>query len=129
VPPVVKAAIAYVAIVFAAGFAMGTLRVLLVAPAIGELAAVAAELPVLLIISWLVCKVLLVHFQVEDSMRQRLAMGAIAFVLLMAVEFAFATLIFGQTMHEYLGKFANPAAILGLIGQMLFSAVPVLQRK
>ena len=44
-------ALVYVAAVFAAAFVLGTLRVLLVAPRLGELAAVALELPVVLCLS------------------------------------------------------------------------------
>lgn len=46
-------AAAYVAIVFAVGFALGTVRVMLLAPRIGEVAAVACELPLMLAAPWL----------------------------------------------------------------------------
>ena len=52
---VLKAATAYFALVFAAGFVLGTLRTLWLAPALGPMLAVAAELPVMLGVSWLAC--------------------------------------------------------------------------
>ena len=49
------AGLAYFAVVFAAGFVLGTLRVLVVAPHLGEIAAVVAELPIMLAVSWIIC--------------------------------------------------------------------------
>lgn len=57
--PVLTAALAYSALVFAAGFALGTLRVLLLAPRLGEMAAVALELPVMLVLSWVAARAVL----------------------------------------------------------------------
>ena len=47
-------ALLYVAAVFAAAFAMGTSRILVLVPRLGELAAVTLEVPVVLGLSWLV---------------------------------------------------------------------------
>src|SRR5690606_39056760 len=46
--PILHAALAYWAAIFALGFVLGTVRTLWLAPAVGELAAVALELPVML---------------------------------------------------------------------------------
>jgi subtilisin len=52
-----KAGAAYFAVVFMAGFMLGVLRVVVLVPRFGETAAVLAELPVILLISWIVCGV------------------------------------------------------------------------
>ena len=49
-----KPALAYVLPVFAAAFALGALRVGLIAPQVGPLLAVALELPLVLALSWTV---------------------------------------------------------------------------
>ena len=49
---VLRAAIAYWAVVFALGFVLGTVRTLWLAPAIGVTVATAVELPIMLAASW-----------------------------------------------------------------------------
>ncbi len=53
--PALLAGTAYLAIVFAAGFALGTLRTLFLEDDVGWLPGNAIELPFMLTVSWLVC--------------------------------------------------------------------------
>lgn len=76
-----KAAFAYLP-VFAVAFALGALRVTLVAPQTGALAAVALELPLVLALSWAVAGRVLRRW----PQAPRAAFGALAFALLMLLE-------------------------------------------
>ena len=67
----------FLAIVFAAGFILGTIRTLVLVPHLGPLAAVLLELPLMLGIAWAVCRWLLRRFAVGEAWTARLAMGAI----------------------------------------------------
>lgn len=49
----VLAGLAYFAVIFAAGVALGTVPVVLLIPRIGETAAVVIELPVILTVAWI----------------------------------------------------------------------------
>ena len=89
-----KAAALYVALVFAAGFALGTLRVLVVEPALGPVIAVLLELPIILMVSWLVCTRIIDWFNIAEAAADRLIIGALAFAMLMAVE-TLLGLVFG----------------------------------
>lgn len=122
-PSVVKAAVAYVVPVFAVAFLLGALRVTLVAPVTGPLFAVALEVPVVLLLSWAVVGRVLARW----PRTPRLAMGTLAFALLMLAEFATA-LGFGQTPTAFLAAMATPAGALGLAGQIGFGLIPVLRR-
>ncbi|NOT39848.1 MAG: hypothetical protein HOP13_05085 [Alphaproteobacteria bacterium] len=122
-----KAAAAYFAIAFAIAFVLGTLRVLFVAPRVGELGAVLIEVPIMLAVSWLVCSWVLSRIAVPASIGARLVMGAVAFTLLMAAEFALGVYGFGMTAGEIVSSFARLPGQLGLSGQVGFALMPVLR--
>ncbi|QKV17971.1 hypothetical protein [Oricola thermophila] len=119
---------AYFAIVFAAGFALGTIRVLVLEPAVGETAAVLIELPVMLTISWFACGWLIRRFAVAQDLNTRIAMGGIAFVLLMAAEFTLADVALGLPPNAYLAQFATLPGLMGLAGQIAFGVIPAVRR-
>lgn len=119
----------YFAIVFAAGFVLGSLRVLVVAPALGAVLAVALELPLMLAISWVVCRWSVRHYAVPAAYGLRLTMGAIAFLLLIAAEMLLAVSMFGQTIPQFLAAYGSAEGALGLIGQIAFAAFPLLQTR
>jgi hypothetical protein len=53
-------------------------------------------------------------------------MGAIAFALLMVLEFGVSTLLFGNTPGAHLARYAEAVPLLGLAGQLVFAAMPCL---
>jgi len=114
--------------VFAAGFALGTARVLLLVPRFGELPAALLELPMMLGISWFVCAKLVARYQVPPSISPRLTMGAVAFALLMVAELALSLTLFGRAMNDFAQALATPHGMIGLAGQVLFGLMPVIAR-
>jgi len=112
--------------VFAVGFALGTIRVLFLAPRIGEGPAVAVELPLMLAASYLVAGPVLRHWRVPGKIRPRLAMGALAFAILMLFEATLSLTLFGNSPGQHLARYEHPVAWLGLAGQLIFAAMPVL---
>ena len=128
-PSAIKAGILYFAIVFAAGFLLGTLRLFILLPLTGEFAAVALELPVMLIISWLACRRLVARFSVPAMVSQRLAMGVLAFCLLMLAEVGLSVLAFNRSGAEYLALLQTAPGLLGLAGQIAFALFPLAQLK
>lgn len=119
-PRIVKAAFAYTLPVFAVAFVLGALRVTLVAPHIGALAAVALEVPLVLALSWHVAGRVLARWPLVP----RLALGLAAFGLLMLLELGTA-LAFGQTITQFLTAMTTPAGALGLAGQIGFGLIPL----
>ena len=51
-----KAGALYAIVVFSIGFILGTIRVLLLLPRLGETTAVIVEAPIMLAASWFVCR-------------------------------------------------------------------------
>ena len=121
-----RAAIAYWAIVFALGFVLGTLRVLWLAPLVGLVPATLIELPVMLGASWWTSGWSVQHFGIEGG-GEALAMGALAFALLMAAECALAVVLAGQTPGQWLTELQAQHALLGLAGQVAFALMPWLR--
>ena len=119
-------AILYVATVFAAAFLLGTLRVLVLVPRLGELAAVTLEVPVVLGLSWLVAGRVLRRWPLPRP-GQRLAMGGLAFALLMLAETVLGITLFSRTMAGILTAMVTLPGLVGLAGQIGFGLVPTLR--
>jgi hypothetical protein len=133
----IRAGLLYVAMVFAAGFVLGIARVLLLAPAIGELKATLVELPIILAFSWLACRHAIGRFRVPAGNAHRLTMGAVAFAFLMLAELGVGSLsggvpqgtgnAYAEGARRFLASFDEPARLLGLLGQICFALFPLLQ--
>ena len=121
-----RAGLVYFALIFAAGFLLGTLRVFVVLPHLGPTIAVLIELPVILAICWFAAKWIIEKLAVPAVAADRLLMGAIAFVLLMLAETVLAAAGVGQMLVGDLTILATPQGVIGLAGQMFFALFPYL---
>jgi hypothetical protein len=111
--------------VFAVGFLLGTIRTLWLAPAMGDLTAVAVELPVMIGASWWWGRWLLARQPLDTT--GRAIMGGSAFVWLMLAEFGLSQ-AFGRASGDYLASFFTAEGMLGLAGQLLFAALPLIRK-
>jgi hypothetical protein len=124
----VAAGALYFAVIFALGFILGTIRVLLIAPRLGEAGAVLVELPIMLMASWIACGWVLRRLRVGLGFETRLTMGGVAFALLMLAEVGVSVFAFGRTPAEHLATYRSASALLGLAAQLIFAAMPLLRR-
>jgi hypothetical protein len=122
-----RAGVAYTLGVFVVAFAVGTIRVTLVAPLLGPLLAVLLEAPIVLAVSWHVSLCCIRRFNVSRDPRARALMGAVAFAVLMSLELGVSVLAFGETFEHYLAKYATPPGIIGLAMQVVFATLPWVQ--
>jgi hypothetical protein len=120
-----RAAVPYFLAVFAAGVAFGTLRALVLAPAVGPLPAVALEVPVMLAVSWASARWAVAHQGVPRRVGPRLVMGSAAFTLLLAAEVALGLWGFGQSPVAMLASYLLPEGMLGLAAQVAFALMPL----
>jgi hypothetical protein len=121
------AGLAYAAIVFAAGFALGAVRLLLLVPSLGTTRAVLLEAPVMLALSWWVSARCISRFQVDPSFRARLLMGTVAFLVLQLAEVALARTVFGQSPRAYIAGLGASPGVIGLAAQLAFTSWPLAQ--
>ncbi|MGE3690130.1 MAG: hypothetical protein AB7F98_01975 [Novosphingobium sp.] len=116
-------ALAYSAAIFALGFVLGALRTVLLVPRIGALGAVLAELPLTLAASWL-CARQVLRRRPLSGRGAALAMGALAFALLIGAELALGVALFGQSAGQWLAALGTVPGLAGLAGQVLFALMP-----
>lgn len=121
-----RAGLAYFAILFATGFLVGTVRVLLIEPQLGPVASVLIELPLMLALSWFVARRLIARFDPSASVKDRIVMGSSAVLLLVCAEMLLGALAFGMSATEQLARYATPRGVLTLVGQVGFALIPVL---
>jgi hypothetical protein len=124
---VAQAGAVYFAVVFVVAFAIGVVRTLFIAPRIGDVRAVLLESPIIIGLSWIVAPWVVGKFSVRSGQGERLAMGLVAFGLLMTAETGFSVLVFGQKFDALLASYTRPAGIVGLSAQMIFAVVPWVQ--
>ncbi|MFZ2099358.1 MAG: hypothetical protein WAU86_02200 [Oricola sp.] len=123
------AGIIYFALVFAAGFVLGSIRTLLLMPVLGPTVSVLIELPFMLTIAWFVCRWIVRRFTVSAAVEDRIIMGATAFVLLMVAEYLLAFALAGISPDIYFAGYASVPGVIGLAGQVAFAVFPVLQAR
>jgi len=120
-----KAGLVYALAVFAVGFLFGTVRVLLVEPMLGATTAVAVEVPLMLGVSWLAAKAVLHRLPVERSPSPRLAMAAVALLVLVALESGLG-LAFGTSLQEQAEAYATVRGLFTAVGQLGFALIALL---
>jgi hypothetical protein len=122
-----KAGLAYFALVFGAGFLLGAIRTTALAPRLGDVAAVALELPAMLYISWIACKKITGVFSVAKNAAARLGMGGVAFAVLLLAETGMSVWGFGWTIGQHFETYRTTASQLGFAAQCIFALFPAIQ--
>lgn len=125
---VLYAGLIYSGIIFAFGTMLGVVRTLLLVPLLGPVAAVALEVPVMLVLSWLVCGVVLRRLAVPARVPVRLVMGTTALAFLWLSE-ALLAMALGAGAASFFAAFATPAGALGAVAQIAFAAFPLLRHR
>ena len=122
-----KAAFLYFVLVFAAGCVLGPVRVLILAPRVGEVWAVLIEGPFMLAASFVTARLVLARFARGSSGFQRLSIGVAAFAMLILAEVVLAALA-GTRPTDFASSWAKPAGAIGLALQGIFALFPLLIR-
>ncbi len=116
----------YFLTLFALGFVLGTIRVMVVAPRVGQFASTGAEVPVILAAAFFACRWAIRRWQVPITMAIRWAMVLWFLALLLSFEILLGASLFGSTVAEQWARLATPAGLLGLSAQILAALLPVI---
>lgn len=120
------AGIFYFAMVFTAGFILGAVRTLWLAPAAGDMAATLMELPVILGLAWAACLFAIRRFKIEARAADRAIMGVVALAFLIGAEIALGLSLLGRTLATQADAMTSPPALVGFGGQILFALFPLM---
>lgn len=121
--PILIRGLAYFAIVFAAGFALGTVRVLYLLPRVGERTAELIETPLMFVVIVLAARFVVRRFPAPRSVSYA-ASGAMALALLLAIEFTLVLGLRGLTLEAYLASRDPVAGAVYVIMLLVFAAMP-----
>jgi hypothetical protein len=124
--PTLKAGALYFAITLAAGFALGTIRVLLLVPRVGERTAELIESPLMLAVTFLTARWIVRRFAVPPVAARRLGVGLVGLGFLLLAELAGVLLLQGMTVAEFVATRDSVAGAVYLILLALFALMPAL---
>jgi hypothetical protein len=114
--------IVYFLLVFGAGFVLGTVRVLLIVPHVGDRAAELFEIPLILLATVLAARWITRRFPEPSDNAERLVIGGIALGLMLAGELAVGIGLRGMTASDVILN-RDPVSGTAYYLSLLFFAV------
>jgi len=101
---ILKAGALYFALVFGAGFVLGTVRTVWVVPRFGTRMAELMETPIMLVVTMVAARWIVRRLAVPSVPSSRLGMGFVALGLMLVAEFGFVLRLRGLSIREYLAS-------------------------
>jgi hypothetical protein len=118
-----KAGIVYFALVFGAGFVLGVIRTLWIAPHVGTRVAELIEMPVMLGIILVAARWTVRRLRVPPQPSLRLGMGLLALGLLLVAEFSLVLGLRGLTLDAY---FATRDPVAGTVYYLMLGVFALM---
>ncbi len=116
----------YFGLVFAVGFVLAPVRILVLQPRLGERLAELIELPLMIMVSWLLASWLMRRKLMPYRRWQRILVGALALLLILLAEFWVVLFVREISLAEYFATRDPVAGLAYYISLFLFAAMPVL---
>jgi hypothetical protein len=123
---ILKAGVLYFALVFGAGFVLGTIRTLWIVPRFGARTAELMETPIMFVITVLAAHWVARHLLLPPTLATRLGVGLVALGFLLVVEFTVVLWFRGLTIGEYIQRRDPVAGTVYIIMLGVFAVMPVL---
>jgi hypothetical protein len=120
-----KAGVLYFALVFAAGFVLGTIRTLMVVPRLGVRTAELMEAPIMFGVSILAARWVVRHVGIPPLWSRRLAVGCVALGLMLLVEFTVVLWVRGVTIRGYFETRDPVSGTVYFMTLVAFAVIPV----
>ena len=123
---VLSTSLIYFGLVFAAGFVLAPVRILVLQPRVGERLAELIELPLMVLVSWLLASWLMRRKLMPYRRWQRILVGALALLLILLAEFWVVLFVREISLAEYFATRDPVAGLAYYISLLMFAAMPVL---
>jgi hypothetical protein len=123
---ILKAGVLYFALVFGAGFVLGTIRTLWIVPRVGARMAELMETPIMLVITIFAARWTVRRLVVPSTPPARLGMGFVALGLLLVAEFTLVLWLRGLTIREYFASRDPVAGTVYYVMLAVFAVMPLL---
>ena len=120
-----KAGVLYFALVFGAGFVLGTVRTMWVVPRVGTRTAELMEMPVMLVVTIVAARWIILHLLVPSVSSARLGMGGIALGLLLVAEFGLVRLVRGLSIRKYFATRDRVSGTVYYVLLVVFAVMPL----
>jgi len=124
--PILKAGVLYFALVFGAGFVLGTIRTLWVVPRVGTRMAELMETPIMLVVTIVAARWTVLRLAVAFTPPSRLGMGFIALGLLLVAELTLVLWLQGMSIREYFASRDPVAGTVYYVMLAVFAVMPLL---
>lgn len=121
-----KAGITYFALVFGAGFVLGSIRVPFLVPRLGERVAELIEMPFMFVVVLVAARFIIRRFALPANVLARLGTGLLALGLLVATEVLLAVALQDRTLGEYVVSRDPVSGIVYLAMLALFAVMPLV---
>ena len=122
----IKAGITYFALVFGAGFILGSIRVPFLVPRLGERAAELIEMPFMFVVVLVSARFITRRFALPANVLARLGAGFLALGLLAAAEALLAVALQDRTLGEYIASRDPVSGIVYLAMLALLAVMPLV---
>ena len=123
---IAMAGVAYFALVFGAGFVLGSIRVPFLVPRFGERIAELIEMPFMLVVIWASARLIIRRFVLPTATSVRLGVGLVALALLLVAELLLAVAIQSQSVGEYVASRDRVSGSVYLAMLVLLSVMPLI---
>jgi hypothetical protein len=122
----IKAGMTYFALVFGAGFVLGSIRVPFLVPRLGERAAELIEMPFMFVVVLVSARFIIKRFNLPASAWPRLSAGCLGLGLLVASELLLVVALQDRTLGEYVASRDSVSGMVYLAMLGLFAVMPFL---
>lgn len=122
---ILKAGVLYFALVFGAGFVLGTIRTFWIVPSLGTRTAELTEAPIMFVITLVAARWVARRLLLPPTLSTRLGVGFVALGILLVAEFTVVLWLRGLTISKYLATRDPVAGIVYIMMLGVFAVMPL----